>query len=40
MNNIMVSLKRFLKNKNTVTVIGILIVLGILYLILNKDKFK
>ena len=31
MNNIMVSLKRFLKNKNTVTVIGILIVLGILY---------
>lgn len=31
MNNIMVSLKRFLKNKNTVTIIGILIVLGILY---------
>lgn len=31
MNNIMVSLKRFLKNKNTVTIIGILVVLGILY---------
>ncbi len=31
MNNIMVSLKRILKNKNTVTIIGILLVLGILY---------
>lgn len=31
MNNIMVSLKRFFKNKNTVTILGIVLVLGILY---------
>lgn len=31
MNNIMVSLKKFFKNKNTVTAIGIVLVLGILY---------
>lgn len=31
MNNIMISFKRFLKNKNTVTIIGILVGLGLLY---------
>lgn len=31
MNNIMVSLKKFFKNKNTVTALGIVLVLGILY---------
>ena len=40
MNNIMVSLKRFLKNKNTVTIIGILAVLGILYYTYNSQINK
>ena len=40
MNNIMVSLKRFLKNKNTVTIIGILLVLGILYYTYNSQINK
>ena len=40
MNNIMVSLKRFLKNKNTVTIIGILVVLGILYYAYNSQINK
>lgn len=31
MNNFMISLKRFFANKNTVTIIGVVIVLGILY---------
>ncbi len=31
MNNFMISLKRFFTNKNTVTIIGVIIVLGILY---------
>ena len=31
MNNFMISLKRFLKNKNTVSVIGLIIVLALLY---------
>lgn len=40
MNNIMVSFKRFLKNKNTVTIIGILAVLGILYYTYNSQINK
>lgn len=31
MNNLMVSAKRFFKNKNTVTIIGVLVILGLLY---------
>ncbi|MEG2321927.1 MAG: RcpC/CpaB family pilus assembly protein [Bacilli bacterium] len=31
MNNILVSIKKFFANKNTVTVIGIIIILGLLY---------
>ena len=31
MNNILVSLKKFITNKNTVTVIGVIIILGLLY---------
>lgn len=31
MNNIMVSLKRFFKNKNTVTILGVIAILGLLY---------
>ena len=31
MNNIMVSLKKFITNKNTVTVIGVIVILGLLY---------
>ena len=31
MNNILVSLKKFITNKNTVTVIGVIVILGLLY---------
>lgn len=31
MNNIIISVKRFLKNKNTVTILGVVLILGILY---------
>lgn len=31
MNNILISLKRFLKNKNTVTILGVVVVIAILY---------
>lgn len=31
MNNIIVTVQRFLKNKNTVTIIGVVVVIGILY---------
>lgn len=31
MNNIIISIKRFMKNKNTVTILGIVLILGILY---------
>lgn len=31
MNNIIISIKRFVKNKNTVTVIGVIAIIGILY---------
>ncbi|MDD2434715.1 MAG: hypothetical protein PHO63_00480 [Bacilli bacterium] len=31
MNNILNSLKRFIKNKNTITIIGVFVILGILY---------
>lgn len=31
MNNIQATLKRFIRNKNTVTIIGVLIIIGILY---------
>jgi 3D (Asp-Asp-Asp) domain-containing protein len=31
MNNIIISIKRFFKNKNTVTVVGIIAIIGILY---------
>lgn len=36
MNNIMVSLKKFITNKNTVTILGILACLGLLYFGYNK----
>lgn len=31
MNNILVSLKKFITNKNTVTVLGVIVILGLLY---------
>lgn len=31
MNNIIIGIKRFLKNKNTVTILGVALILGILY---------
>lgn len=31
MNNIIISLKRFLKNKNTVTIMGVVVIIAILY---------
>lgn len=31
MNNVLISIKRFVRNKNTVTIIGVLIILGVLY---------
>ncbi len=31
MNNVLISIKRFFRNKNTVTIIGVLIILGVLY---------
>ena len=31
MNNIIVTLKRFLRNKNTVTILGVVLIIGILY---------
>ena len=31
MNNIIISVKRFLKNKNTVTILGVVLIIGILY---------
>lgn len=37
MNNIIISLKRFLKNKNTVTVLGVILVIGILYFMYNSQ---
>ena len=35
MNNFIISLKRFFKNKNTVTVLGVLLILGLLYFAYN-----
>jgi len=37
MNNLMVSFKRFLKNKNTVTILGIVIILVLLYVVYNMQ---
>ena len=31
MNNLLIGLKRFISNKNTVTVIAVIIILGLLY---------
>jgi len=31
MNNLLVSIRRFFKNKNTVTILGVLVILGLLY---------
>lgn len=31
MNNLLVSVKRFFRNKNTVTILGVLVILGLLY---------
>ncbi len=31
MNNIIIAVKRFLKNKNTVTILGVVLIIGILY---------
>ena len=31
MNNILIGLKRFITNKNTVTVIAVIVILGLLY---------
>lgn len=36
MNNILVSLKKFIKNKNTITVLGVIAILGLLYYGYNK----
>ena len=35
MNNFIISLKRFFKNKNTVTILGVIVILGILYFAYN-----
>ena len=35
MGNIMIAVKRFFKNKNTVTILAILVAVGILYLACN-----
>lgn len=35
MNNFVISLKRFFKNKNTVTVLGVVVILGLLYFAYN-----
>jgi len=37
MNNLIVSFKRFLKNKNTVTILGIVIILVLLYVVYNMQ---
>lgn len=37
MNNILISVKRFFKNKNTVTIIGVIAILGILYFAYNTQ---
>lgn len=31
MNNVIIAIKRFLKNKNTVTILGVIVILGLLY---------
>lgn len=40
MNNIIIAIKRFLQNKNTVTLIGIVVVIGILYFMYNTTVNK
>ena len=35
MNNFIISLKRFFKNKNTVTILGVVVILGLLYFAYN-----
>ena len=37
MNNIIISVKRFLKNKNVVTVLGVLLIMAILYIFYNMQ---
>ena len=36
MNNVLVSIKRFFKNKNVVTVLGVILILGLLYFGYNR----
>ena len=40
MNNVLNTLKRFFKNKNTVTVIGVILIIGILYFAYNSQIKK
>ncbi len=40
MNNIMATLKRFFKNKNTITIIGVIAIIGILYVAYNRQIAK
>ena len=40
MNNLIISVKRFFKNKNTVTVLGVIIILGLLYFAYNSTINK
>ncbi|MFI3307333.1 MAG: hypothetical protein R3Y21_02075 [Mycoplasmatota bacterium] len=37
MNNLVYSIKKFLKNKNTVTIIGVVLIVGILYFMYNSQ---
>lgn len=36
MNNLIISIKRFFKNKNTVTILGVIIILALLYFAYNR----
>lgn len=40
MNNLIFSVQKFLKNKNTVTIIGVVLILGILYFMYNSQIKK
>lgn len=40
MNNIIISVKRFLKNKNTVTILGVIVIMAILYFGYNMQLKK
>lgn len=40
MNNIIITLKRFIQNKNTVTILGVIVIIGILYFGYNNQIEK